>query len=111
MRLAHVRERHARPARRGGWQRRSSARRRHAGSISRSLAVAPWRRDPRVAHDAALFRQPVTTLDDHLARGLRIAAFASSSTGSRRADEDDDALADREPSALRAAGPAPAVVP
>jgi fumarylacetoacetate (FAA) hydrolase len=31
--------------------------------------------DPRRAHNAALFRQPVTTLDAHLARGLRVDAL------------------------------------
>jgi fumarylacetoacetate (FAA) hydrolase len=31
--------------------------------------------DPRRAHNSLLFRQPVTTLDDHLARGLRIEAL------------------------------------
>jgi fumarylacetoacetate (FAA) hydrolase len=31
---------------------------------------------PSLAHDAALFRQPVTTLDAHLARGLRVATLA-----------------------------------
>jgi fumarylacetoacetate (FAA) hydrolase len=30
---------------------------------------------PSLAHDAVLFRQPVTTLDDHLARGLRVATL------------------------------------
>ena len=32
--------------------------------------------DPRHAHNSPLFRQPVTTLDDHLARGLRVEALA-----------------------------------
>ena len=31
---------------------------------------------PALAHDSALHRQPVTTLDDHLARGLRVEALA-----------------------------------
>jgi fumarylacetoacetate (FAA) hydrolase len=30
---------------------------------------------PALAHDSALHRQPVTTLDDHLARGLRVDAL------------------------------------
>jgi fumarylacetoacetate (FAA) hydrolase len=34
------------------------------------------RADPTLAHDRALHRQPVTTLDDHLARGLRVADLA-----------------------------------
>jgi fumarylacetoacetate (FAA) hydrolase len=40
--------------------------------IARRHAVAAT---PALAHDAALFRQPITTLDDHLARGLRVAAL------------------------------------
>jgi fumarylacetoacetate (FAA) hydrolase len=32
--------------------------------------------DPRRAHNSVLFRQPVTTLDAHLGRGLRVAALA-----------------------------------
>jgi fumarylacetoacetate (FAA) hydrolase len=38
----------------------------------RSLAAA----DPRRAHDSILFRRPLTTLDDHLAAGLRVEALA-----------------------------------
>ena len=37
----------------------------------RVVAAAPER-----AHNSALFRQPITTLDDHLARGLRVAHLA-----------------------------------
>ena len=75
MRLAHVRERHA-PA---------GARWRLAAALddppTRWLDLEVARRRivaarPERAHDAALFRQPVTTLDDHLARGLRVAALA-----------------------------------
>jgi len=32
--------------------------------------------DPTLAHNSVLFRQPVTTLDDHLARGLRVEVLA-----------------------------------
>ena len=31
--------------------------------------------DPRLEHNAVLFRQPITTLDAHLARGLRVDAL------------------------------------
>jgi fumarylacetoacetate (FAA) hydrolase len=54
--------------------------------------------DPRRAHNAILFRQPITTLDEHLGRGLRIEALAelvegfAGSGGAR--DEDDDAILD-----------------
>ena len=37
----------------------------------RRLAAA----DRNLAHDQMLFRQPLTTLDDHLARGLRVEAL------------------------------------
>ena len=33
-------------------------------------------REPARAHNASLFRQPITTLDEHLARGLRVDALA-----------------------------------
>jgi fumarylacetoacetate (FAA) hydrolase len=54
-------------------------------------------RDPRRAHNAILFRQPITTLDDHLARGLRIEALAELIEGFGalgEPDEDDDAVLD-----------------
>jgi fumarylacetoacetate (FAA) hydrolase len=90
MRIAHVREVHA-PA---GTPWRLAA----ATGDGRWLDLEPARRravaaDPNRQHDAVLFRQPVTTLDAHLARGLRIAALAEvvdSFSGPR--DEDDDAL-------------------
>ncbi len=40
--------------------------------IARRRAVA---KRPELAHDAVLYRQPIATLDDHLARGLRIEAL------------------------------------
>jgi fumarylacetoacetate (FAA) hydrolase len=52
-------------------------------------------RDPRRTHNAVLFRQPVTTLDDHLARGLRIEALAELVEGFEAlgpTDADDDAV-------------------
>jgi fumarylacetoacetate (FAA) hydrolase len=50
--------------------------------------------DPRRAHNSALFRQPLTTLDDHLARGLRIEALAEVVEGYAAATEDDEAILD-----------------
>jgi 2-keto-4-pentenoate hydratase/2-oxohepta-3-ene-1,7-dioic acid hydratase in catechol pathway len=47
--------------------------------------------DPRRAHNAALFRQPITTLDDHLARGLRVAALGEIVEGYAGAADDDEA--------------------
>jgi len=54
-------------------------------------------RNPERAHNAVLFRQPVTTLDDHLARGVRIEALAELVEGfetARSPDPDDDAVLD-----------------
>ncbi|HMJ80564.1 MAG TPA: fumarylacetoacetate hydrolase family protein [Candidatus Dormibacteraeota bacterium] len=69
MRLAHVRERHAPVGASwrlaaalpdGRWLELERARRRLAA------------RDPRLAHNDALFREPVTTLDAQLAAGRRV---------------------------------------
>ena len=78
MKIAHVRERHA-PA---------GAPWRLAAAADPGLAPARWldlesmRRslldqEPGRAHNSPLFRQAVTTLDDHLARGLRVAELAA----------------------------------
>src|SRR5215213_5903357 len=95
VRIAHVRERHG-----------------AAGAPWRLAAAASWRdgpwldlevvrrrlltADPRRAHNAILFRQPMTTLDEHLARGLRIDALAELVEGFQAGggprDEDDDAV-------------------
>ena len=56
---------------------------------ARRRAIA---RDARLAHNSALFRQPLTTLDDHLARGLRVESLAEILDGFAAADDDDDAL-------------------
>jgi len=47
--------------------------------------------DPRRAHNSSLFRLPVTTLDAHLAQGLRVEALAEIVEGYSRATEDDEA--------------------
>src|SRR5438034_4729425 len=91
MRLAHVREVHA-PA--GAPWRLASA---LDEAATRWLDLEPMRRrlvaaDPRRAHNAVLFRQPVTTLDDHLARGLRVEALAELSEEFAPRNEDDDAV-------------------
>ncbi len=52
------------------------------------------RRDERLAHNSVLFRKPVTTLDDHLGRGLRVEALAEFREGFEAIHEDDDAIAD-----------------
>jgi fumarylacetoacetate (FAA) hydrolase len=90
MRIAHVRERHA-PAG-APWRLVAAldATRWVDLEIARRRANAA---NPTRAHDAVLFRQPVTTLDDHLARGLRIEALGElveAFEGPR--EEDDDAV-------------------
>jgi fumarylacetoacetate (FAA) hydrolase len=57
--------------------------------VARQRAVAA---DPNRAHDSALHRQPVTTLDDHLERGLRVAALGDLVEGFVPRDEDDDGV-------------------
>ena len=49
---------------------------------------------PALAHDSVLHRQPVTTLDDHLGRGLRVEALRDLIEGfePRGGDDDDDAV-------------------
>ena len=98
MRIAHVRERHAPagapwrlaaamgpPARTaplpGEWLDLEIARRRLVAEI------------PERAHNSALFRAPIRTLDDHLTAGLRIAALGEIVDAYRPRD-DDDALLD-----------------
>ena len=92
MRLAHIRERHA-PA---GAPWRLAAALDAAGSTWLDLEVARRRavaaRAER-AHDSVLHRQPVTTLDDHLGRGLRVAALAELVEGFEVRGDDDDAVA------------------
>ena len=99
MKLAHVRERHA-PA--GAPWRMAAAIDGGAGAagppdrwldleIARRRAVAAR---PALAHDAALFRQPLTTLDDHLARGLRVAVLGELVEPFVARDADDAALLD-----------------
>jgi fumarylacetoacetate (FAA) hydrolase len=48
--------------------------------------------DPRRAHNSVLFRQPITTLDDHLARGLRVEALGEIVDGYAGASADDEAI-------------------
>lgn len=95
MKVGHVRETHA-PA--GAPWRLAAARRWDAGEwldlevVRRRLVSA----DPRRAHNSILFRQPLTTLDDLLVRGLRIEVLAELVEGfePRGAPEDDDAVLD-----------------
>ena len=91
MKIAHIRELHA-PA--GARFRLAAAldapaRRWLDLEMGRHRAI---RRDERLAHNAVLFRQPITTLDEHLARGLRVDALAEIVEGFEAADEDDEAV-------------------
>jgi len=93
MRLAHVRELHA-PAGAswrlaaalsdGAWLDLEPARRRAIG------------RHPTLEHDSTLFRQPITTLDDGLRRGLRVAAYGEVIDRFERMDDDDDVILDAD---------------
>ena len=91
MRIAHVRERHA-PA---GTKYRLAAALDAAGQTWLDLEPARRRsttRDKRLAHNSVLFRQPITTLDEHLARGLRVEVLGEVVDRFGPAGEDDDAV-------------------
>ena len=91
MRLAHVRETHA-PA---GAPFRLVAALDKDGRQWLDLETGRRRaaaKDDRLAHNSLLFRQPITTLDAHLARGLRVEALAEIVDLVRPAvDPDEDA--------------------
>ncbi|HUG48960.1 MAG TPA: fumarylacetoacetate hydrolase family protein [Candidatus Limnocylindria bacterium] len=91
MKVAHVREQNA-PV---GEPLRLAAALDPAAQRWLDLEVARRRvarRDERLAHNSVLFRQPLTTLDDHLARGLRVDTLQEILEGFEPADEDDDAV-------------------
>jgi fumarylacetoacetate (FAA) hydrolase len=91
MKIAHVRARNA-PA---GSPWRLAAARDSAGERWLDLDEARQGlvvEDPRRAHNSALFRQPITTLDDHLARALRVESLAEIVDGYAAASEDDEAI-------------------
>ncbi|MBI2777000.1 MAG: fumarylacetoacetate hydrolase family protein [Chloroflexi bacterium] len=99
MRIAHVREQHA-PAG-AGWRLAAALGGSAAGEPEprRWLDLEVARRrvaaaNPTLAHDRVLFRQPVTTLDDHLARGLRVEALGEIVDGFAARGDDDDAVLD-----------------
>jgi fumarylacetoacetate (FAA) hydrolase len=89
VKLAHVRERHAAAGAAwrlagvlpdGRWLDLETARRR---------AIA---RRPTLEHHSSLFRQPITTLDDGLRRGLRVGAFGEVIDRFEPRDDDDAIL-------------------
>ena len=92
MKIAHARERNA-PA---GAPHRLFAAIDADGNAWLDLEIArrrAARRDERLAHNEPLFRQPITTLDDHLSRGLRVAALgAVLETHQGGTATDDDAV-------------------
>lgn len=97
MRIGHVRERHG--AAGAAWRLALSASAEgpwlDADVVRRRLAAA----DTRRAHNSVLFRQPLTTVDDLLARGLRLAALGDlidgfAASGGPRDDDDDAVLAE-----------------
>jgi len=57
--------------------------------VARRRAVAGR---PALEHDSTLHRLPVTTLDDHLARGLRVEALRDLVEGFEPRGDDDDAV-------------------
>jgi len=97
VRIAHVRERHA-PAG-APWRLAAAFDKTDPPSrwidleVARRRAVAAR---PELAHDSVLHRQPVTTLDDQLRRGLRVAALTDLVDGFEPRDEDDAAVLDAD---------------
>ena len=91
MKIAHARERNA---------PRGAPYRLHAaldGDATRWLDLEVARRragraDERLLHNSVLYRQPITTLDEHLARGLRVEALADLLDRFEQSDDDDDAI-------------------
>lgn len=93
MKIAHARERNA-PA---GAPFRIMAALDGAGRQWLDLEVARRRAasaDERLAHNSVLFRQPLTTLDEILTRGLRVAALGELLDHFESRGEGDEAIAD-----------------
>jgi fumarylacetoacetate (FAA) hydrolase len=93
MKIAHVRERHA-PAG-SPWRLAAAIDSGDAPDRWLDLEVARRRAaaaDPRLTHNAVLFRQPLTTLDVHLARGLRVETLRELVEGFASRDDEDDAV-------------------
>jgi fumarylacetoacetate (FAA) hydrolase len=93
MKVAHVRERDA-PA---GTPYRLAAALDGAAAEWLDLEMARLRlaeSDPHRRHDGQLFRRPISTLDAHLAGGLRVAALGELVDDFVPAEEDDEAILD-----------------
>jgi fumarylacetoacetate (FAA) hydrolase len=96
VKLAHVREPHA-PA--GAPWRLAASLDGPGGPAWLDLEVARQRAvaaDRNLAHDSSLHRQPVTTLDEHLERGLRVESLGELVDGfaARGGPDEDDAVLD-----------------
>jgi len=93
VKIAHIRERHG-PAG-APWRLVAALDGGEAPGRWIDLEIARRRtiaRRPTLEHDSAVHRRPVTTLDEHLARGLRIDALRDLVTGFEARDVDDDAI-------------------
>ena len=95
MKLAHVRERNA--AAGAPWRLAVALDSGHAPRHWLDLEVARRRAvsiDAGLTHNEPVFRRPVTTLDDHLAAGLRVEALRAvlERFDPRGGTEDDDAI-------------------
>jgi fumarylacetoacetate (FAA) hydrolase len=88
MRLAHVRDRHAPIG--TGWRLAAALDDRGDRWLDLETARAVvGARDPQRAHNEVLFRQPVTTLDSHLGRGLRVETLGELVERYEVADDDE----------------------
>jgi fumarylacetoacetate (FAA) hydrolase len=87
MKIAHVRERNA-PA--GAPWRLAAALdvEGHSWLDLEEARLALVSGDARLAHNSPLFRQPITTLDAHLARGLRVESLNDLLDGVEAVDDD-----------------------
>jgi len=93
VKIAHVRERHAPVG--SPWRLAAALEIGEAPERWVDLEVARRRSvgaRPSLAHDSALHRQPVMTLDDHLASGFRIEALRDLVEGFEPRRDDDDAV-------------------
>ena len=93
MKLAHIRERHGPMG--GPWRLAAAIGSAHVPTEWLDLEVARRRAvagDARLAHNSVLHRQPITTLDDHLARGLRVDVLRELLENFEAREDDDDAV-------------------
>jgi fumarylacetoacetate (FAA) hydrolase len=95
MRIAHIRERTAPTG--SPWRLAAALDAPEAPTRWLDLEVArrrAIRSDPRLEHNAVLFRQPMTTLDEHLGRGLRVDALRELLGAFEPRDDEDSAILD-----------------